>query len=106
MKINALAAFWEMQKAVLTRSKQAGEKLAPLAALLLLSIFVFGCTTPSQKSGQTGTTVDTTGSAQDQLPQETEISTLDSQLDEIETVINDTELEQMEFIDVEESAVQ
>ena len=81
-------------------------KIKSLAALLLLSIFVFGCTTPSQKSGQAGTAVDTTGSAQDQLPQENEISSLDTQLDEIETVINDTELVQMEFIDVDESAAQ
>jgi len=71
-----------------------------LVAVLLAALLLFGCT---QQNGQSSTTGST---AQEINTIEGELSGYDAEFTEIEEMLNDPELESMEFVELDESAFQ
>ena len=69
-----------------------------LVAVLLAALLLFGCT---QQNGQSSTTGST---AQEISGMENELSSYDPEFSDIDEMLNDSEIDQMQFIELEESA--
>jgi len=74
-----------------------------ITAMAIFALLVlFGCTQPQQQSPQ-----DTAGDIAEEIQTyESELSDLDTEFAEIDQILNDSEMENIEFVELEESAFQ
>jgi len=71
---------------------------AVLIAGLLATLLLFGCTQQQAPNNSTGSTV------QEISGMENELSSYDPEFSDIDEMLNDSEIDQMQFIELEESA--